>query len=354
MKVLVTVSLWLSLLAPASVPAQFDGVADLTLTTAWCTHAGAVLYTGDFNGDGATDLLCRDPRRFWIDYADGTGRLSGTTDWFVDSVWCTHANSKLWLGDLNGDGRTDLLCKDPSAAWYDFADAEGHFGTPDGVNNFRFCTETDATLYVADLNKDRRADLLCRQGKTLRIDYGAAGSARAPSPSSAVFDLHQGWDDVSAAMAAAYCIAVHPYKPLPAGVDATPEYPAGFTANHYEVVSHPGIVGAVRRNYVHHRGTAAADEGQGQTCKQACAEFGRRYEPEKRGVPLHRKVIGAAGLVTITDGLGDLGDSTAMALVDQDFARGGQALAGARAIMVGDPWHEADVAWADYCCCGVR
>jgi FG-GAP-like repeat len=96
------------------------------LDTTWCSSPNSTLYSADFNGDNRTDLMCREPNRISIDYADADGQFSGT-DWSRESNWCTHPNSKLSLGDFNGDNRTDLLCKDPKRLWISYADANGQF-----------------------------------------------------------------------------------------------------------------------------------------------------------------------------------------------------------------------------------
>ncbi len=96
------------------------------LDTTWCSSPNSTLYSADFNGDNRTDLMCREPNRISIDYADADGQFGGT-DWSRDSNWCTHPNSKLSLGDFNGDNRTDLLCKDPKRLWISYADANGQF-----------------------------------------------------------------------------------------------------------------------------------------------------------------------------------------------------------------------------------
>jgi hypothetical protein len=69
------------------------------------------VWTGDFNGDGRTDLVSlqdADPgygtRRYVIFFSDGAGGFSGT-DGPMGQSW----NPRYaWTGDFNGDGRTDL------------------------------------------------------------------------------------------------------------------------------------------------------------------------------------------------------------------------------------------------------
>ncbi len=151
---------------------QFTGV-DWARGTTWCTHAGAALQMGDFNGDGRTDLLCSDRRSFWIDYADANGQFA-REDWFRESVWCSHAGSTLHAADVNGDGRTDLLCRDRNTLWIDYADGAGQFSGVDWARGTTWCSSTGATLRLADVNGDGRTDMLCRAGSTLRIDYADA------------------------------------------------------------------------------------------------------------------------------------------------------------------------------------
>ncbi|MFI1018748.1 S8 family serine peptidase [Streptomyces sp. NPDC020965] len=97
-----------------------SGKADGTFTPAsesWTatdwTFARMNPRTGDFNGDGRTDIAV------WYDYADGSDKLftflarpdggfaHPISSWHRDTGW-TFANMKLTSGDHNGDGRDDL------------------------------------------------------------------------------------------------------------------------------------------------------------------------------------------------------------------------------------------------------
>lgn len=119
-----------------------------------------------------------------------------------------------------------------------------------------------------------------------------------------------------------------------------------YTADGYETVGSPGIIGAVRRNFVWERKDASVDEGAQQSCAMACAQFGKAYEPTYVGYPLHQKV-GGGGI--ITSGLGDLG---AMAYQDVDYYYGNtKKIVGTSSRA--NTWHESEVAQADYCCCQV-
>lgn len=150
----------------------------------FCSGIDRELHLGDFNGDGATDLLCRD--RFGglqIDYADG-GRFDGV-DWTTPAGfnWCTHAGARVHTGDFDGNGRTDLLCKDAGRIWINFASPEGRFDGVTRANQFldtRFCTHRGADLLVADFNGDRRSDLICLSDDSGYLHLKAARAGGFP------------------------------------------------------------------------------------------------------------------------------------------------------------------------------
>ena len=152
-----------------------------------------------------------------------------------------------------------------------------------------------------------------------------------PPPATAV------WSDTTTTGAAmGYCLAKHPYQTI---------YSGRFTPDGYQIVASPGIVGAVRRNFVYDRSTDASDEGNANsTCKQACSEFGKMYSPYV-GAPLRQKV-GPGGTTTINSGIGDM---ASLAVKDRDFYLSADVVAGVWSR--GNTWHESDVAQSDYCCC---
>ena len=75
----------------------------------------AIVGTGDYNGDGKSDILWRDTERQCGDLADErhadlepTATRLGTvpTNWGI-----------VGTGDYNGDGKSDILWRDTSGTW---------------------------------------------------------------------------------------------------------------------------------------------------------------------------------------------------------------------------------------------
>jgi hypothetical protein len=72
----------------------------------WC-HTFP-LYVGDVDLDGADDLICQEPAtgKIWIDLASND--FTGISDRSYNNSWCTHSGAKFYVGDFNGEGRTDI------------------------------------------------------------------------------------------------------------------------------------------------------------------------------------------------------------------------------------------------------
>ena len=129
-----------------------------------------VVGTGDFNHDGRTDILWQNSDGTvtdWLAQADGTfvsnQQLLHTQ---VDSSW--HI---VGTGDFNGDGISDVLWQNGSGAIMDWlGQADGTFSG----NGLSFTTALDSSWHVVqtgDFNGDGRADILLRSDNGTVIDW---------------------------------------------------------------------------------------------------------------------------------------------------------------------------------------
>jgi len=141
---------------------------DWLTNTDWCAADVQKIHVGDFNGNGRQDLLCHstDSGRVWIDYADIDGRFNGT-DASDNSQYCVGSKKQVLVADYNGDGKDDALCHDRSTGQVgiDYADSQGRIAGQNwpssGLYNLSICNNSDTNLYVGDFNGDGRTDLLC-------------------------------------------------------------------------------------------------------------------------------------------------------------------------------------------------
>lgn len=169
------------------------GGTDWNLTNGWCNHGTGRLFVGDFNGDNRDDMLCRDQvtAHVSIDYADTNGRFAAT-DWSLETQWCTEASGRFMLGDFNGDGRQDWLCHDEVLGYkrFDYADTAGAFSGTDWHIESNWCGDPTSRLHIGDVNADGRDDLLCHDARTghKAVDYSDA-SARFYGSDWGGFDI---------------------------------------------------------------------------------------------------------------------------------------------------------------------
>lgn len=99
-------------------PGKTDGTfgTRIKIGSGWQIYS-ELTAAGDFNGDGRNDLLARKPDGTLWFYA-GTGRVSASSEGYAPAVrigtgWNDYIQV-LGAGDLNGDGRPDLLARDRS------------------------------------------------------------------------------------------------------------------------------------------------------------------------------------------------------------------------------------------------
>jgi hypothetical protein len=124
-----------------------------------------IIGTGDFNGDGRTDLLWQG--------ADGTvtnwlGTPSGgfTQNWNNFNIHTDASWRIIGSGDFNGDGRDDILWQASDGTVTNWS-ATASGGFTDNWNNFN--THTDGSWQIAgigDVNGDAIDDLLWRNTST--------------------------------------------------------------------------------------------------------------------------------------------------------------------------------------------
>lgn len=69
------------------------------------------IYVGDFNGDGKTDILTGTNAGLWfIGYSTGTGFVQNVFVWDSYSSSCSFgASDQIYVADFNGDGKSDVL-----------------------------------------------------------------------------------------------------------------------------------------------------------------------------------------------------------------------------------------------------
>ncbi|MDR7083045.1 GH25 family lysozyme M1 (1,4-beta-N-acetylmuramidase) [Arthrobacter ginsengisoli] len=154
---------------------------------------------GDFNGDGKNDLVARKPDgTLWL-YA-GTGRVDSASNGYAGARKIGLSGWEIFdtitgAGDLNGDGRNDLLARQSNGALWLYkgtgkVDA-ANSGYQGGVKVGDYGWEAFDQLFGAgDFNADGRNDLLARRPDGTLWFYAGDGSGK---PGAAV-RIGTGWN----------------------------------------------------------------------------------------------------------------------------------------------------------------
>ncbi|MGW3985520.1 FG-GAP-like repeat-containing protein [Streptomyces sp. NPDC004830] len=92
-----------------------------------------IVGVGDLNGDGHGDLVAQDAsNELWRYNGTGTGKFASRTKVFAD--WGASYNVVVGVGDITGDGKADLVCRDTSGRlWRNNGKGDGSFGPRTGI-----------------------------------------------------------------------------------------------------------------------------------------------------------------------------------------------------------------------------
>ncbi|WP_028530661.1 FG-GAP repeat domain-containing protein [Paenibacillus sp. HW567] len=135
------------------------------------------MWFADVNGDGKADMITKGEAGAWnagyIYVSLSNGKVYSGWTW-NSSARVLEDNSKLWLDDVNGDGKTDLISKGEAGAWNAgvvcVALSNGT-GYPTWTwSSGKRMIDDNSTMWLADVNGDGRTDLLIK---------GQAGAANA-------------------------------------------------------------------------------------------------------------------------------------------------------------------------------
>ncbi len=125
----------------------------------WCNGSGQQLGTGDFNGDGKTDIYCHDYTTGYTSVAlsNGVGFLPAT-NWMA-TPFCKGTGEQFGTGDFDGDGKTDIYCRN-TVGNIEVAISTGSAFTYSGIWHNSWCNPP-SLLGVGDFNGDLKADIYC-------------------------------------------------------------------------------------------------------------------------------------------------------------------------------------------------
>ena len=130
--------------------------------------------TGDFNGDGHDDVLWRSDTGVVTDWL-GSDSGAFTSNYARSAVNVSADWHIVGTGDFNGDGRTDILWRSGTVTVDWLADANGGFAS--NWNASVVTIPTDWTVAgTGDFNGDGKDDILWRNGAGLTVDWLANAS----------------------------------------------------------------------------------------------------------------------------------------------------------------------------------
>ena len=115
---------------------------------------------GDFNGDGRTDIVGRASNGLWY-AALSLDRTTPVLDSVYMGAWAAIEWNDVRVGDLNGDGRSDILGRTSGGSWWAGLSSSSHLGFTNSYMG-QWAPIEWAAVSVGDFNGDSRTDIIGR------------------------------------------------------------------------------------------------------------------------------------------------------------------------------------------------
>jgi endoglucanase len=156
---------------PAFVPPSFQLAALGANAGGWSSDDTYPRELGDVNGDGRDDIVGFGSAGVWVSLATAGGHFAAPT--FELSAfgvnaggWSSDDTYPRELADVNGDGMADIIGFGSAGVWVFLATAGGHFAAPTlevaafGVGAGDWSTDNTYPRELADVTGDGKADII--------------------------------------------------------------------------------------------------------------------------------------------------------------------------------------------------
>lgn len=164
--------------------ASFNGT---WTTTSWGTLQSGQTATGDINGDGLTDVLRLEGNTLRFSLAGGGAFLAPSS-----VVWGSGTWTNFTVGDVNGDGLSDVMARQNGEWWVALSNGTSF---NDETNWVTWSTTNWVDVFLADVDNDRKADLVTRNSNSVWYVAKSNGSAFTGTASWAPWASYsQTWD----------------------------------------------------------------------------------------------------------------------------------------------------------------
>ena len=150
--------------------------------TTW--SAGSIrLNSADIDADARSDYVVIDSSQNLVHMAFSEKTADGSTTLDVRRDMPIPAQSHIAIGDVDGDGRNDLITGSNAGVGVISYKGDGIFSGHQAISSNGACpTDPDVTAYAADFNGDGQADLVCQSTSLDKNHYQQFDLSVQPSP----------------------------------------------------------------------------------------------------------------------------------------------------------------------------